>query len=118
MWFKVNGPGTAYEPRAHAACSPSIVPDLAPELLAVDLERGWTLMRDAGPTLRDAWAPRTSCGTGGRASSSSGTPTAQLTLADARGRRCWPTGDATTCGPVAAARPRWRDLMTTSGATP
>ncbi|MET0523775.1 MAG: aminoglycoside phosphotransferase family protein, partial [Nocardioides sp.] len=56
VWFKVNGPGTAYEPALTLVLAKH-VPELAPELLAVDLDRGWSLMRDAGPTLRTLGAP-------------------------------------------------------------
>lgn len=55
-WFKVNGPGTAHEP-ALIGLLASVVPDLVPEVLAVDAERGWSLQRDAGPTLRSRWGP-------------------------------------------------------------
>jgi hypothetical protein len=56
VWFKVNAPGTRQEPgllSVLAAC----VPSLAPQLLAVDLGRGWSLTRDAGPVLRAVTAP-------------------------------------------------------------
>jgi len=56
VWFKVNGPGTTYEPALTLTLTRH-VPDLAPELLAVDLERGWSLMRDAGPTMRSLGVP-------------------------------------------------------------
>ena len=62
IWFKVNGPGTVAEPALLEALARR-VPTLVPELVAVDRERGWSLMRDAGPTLRsvappdDLWNP-------------------------------------------------------------
>ncbi len=56
LWFKVNGPGTVAEPALLGVLARH-VPDLAPELVAVDLDRGWTLMRDAGPTLRRIATP-------------------------------------------------------------
>ena len=39
---------------AHAHLLGSRRPDCVPPLLAVDLERGWMLMADAGRQLRDA----------------------------------------------------------------
>lgn len=57
LWFKVNGSGTRYEPALLAALS-RFVPDLVPELLAVDTARGWSLCRDAGPLMRSV-APAT-----------------------------------------------------------
>lgn len=51
LWAKANGPGTAYEPPLLQVLA-DVVPDLAPELVAVDVERRWTLMRDAGVVLR------------------------------------------------------------------
>ena len=56
MWFKVNGPGTWHEPPLVAALS-NLVPQLVPELVAVDLDRGWSLMRDAGPVIRSTTTP-------------------------------------------------------------
>ena len=56
MWFKVNGPGTRHEPPLVAALS-VLVPQLVPELVAVDLARGWSLLRDAGPVMRLTAAP-------------------------------------------------------------
>lgn len=55
VWLKVNGIGTRYEPALLEVLADQ-VPDLAPQLLAVDLARGWSLTRDAGPTLRAALA--------------------------------------------------------------
>ena len=63
VWFKVNGAGTHHEP-ALLALLADRVPALAPDVLAVDRTRGWSLCRDAGPVLRqvlpaarswDAW---------------------------------------------------------------
>lgn len=51
LWAKANGPGTAYEPRLLGVLA-EVVPDIVPDVLAVDPERRWTLMRDAGPVLR------------------------------------------------------------------
>ena len=51
VWFKANGPGTSQEPRLLQLLQ-RIVPGLGPEVLAVDADRGWSLSRDAGPTLR------------------------------------------------------------------
>jgi hypothetical protein len=56
LWFKVNGPGTAHE-SALVAVLASHVPELGPELVAADPERGWMLMRDAGPVLRSVAEP-------------------------------------------------------------
>ncbi len=57
VWFKVNGPGTAHEP-ALVELLARRVPDLVPQTLAADVERGWSLTRDAGPTLREVMSPR------------------------------------------------------------
>ena len=63
-WFKANGLGTRHEP-ALVSLLATRVPDLVPEVLAVDAARGWSLSRDGGPMLRsvldadrswDAWA--------------------------------------------------------------
>ena len=55
LWFKANMQSQAYE-----AAVVSILgrgrPDHVPELLAVDLERGWMLMADGGDLLRDVVA--------------------------------------------------------------
>ena len=53
VWFKVDGPGSAYEPSLVAQLA-ARVPDLVPEVLAVDPGRGWSLTSDAGPVLREA----------------------------------------------------------------
>ena len=51
VWFKVNGAGTHHEP-ALLTLLADRVPALAPEVLAVDRDRAWSLCRDAGPVLR------------------------------------------------------------------
>ncbi len=53
LWFKANCPGAAYEAALLDGCS-RWCPDgvLAP--LAVDPKRGWLLLPDGGPTLREA----------------------------------------------------------------
>jgi hypothetical protein len=56
LWFKVNGPGTSYETGVVDRLS-RLAPDLVPELLADDLERAWTLTRDAGPVMRSVAPP-------------------------------------------------------------
>lgn len=56
LWFKVNGPGTAHE-AALTGTLGRVVPDLVPEVLALDRARGWSLMRDAGPVLRSLAPP-------------------------------------------------------------
>jgi len=56
LWFKVNGPGTTYEAGLVSTLA-TVVPNLVPELLAVDAGRGWALMRDAGPVLRSLGEP-------------------------------------------------------------
>jgi hypothetical protein len=55
VWFKVDGPGSRHEP-ALLRLLAERVPDLAPEVLAVDPGRGWSLCRDAGPVLRQVLA--------------------------------------------------------------
>ncbi len=56
IWFKVNGPGTRFETSLVGLVS-HVVPDLVPEVVAVDPERCWTLLRDAGPTMRSVAPP-------------------------------------------------------------
>jgi hypothetical protein len=56
VWFKANARGTAHEPRLHRLLA-RLVPDLLPGLLAVDEARSWSLLTDAGPTLRTLAAP-------------------------------------------------------------
>jgi hypothetical protein len=56
VWFKVNGSGTAYE-AALIALLGELRPGLAPEVIAHDDNRSWSLMRDGGPILRSIVAP-------------------------------------------------------------
>jgi len=51
VWFKVNGSGTAYEASLIGLLG-EIYPGLAPDVLAHDDSRAWSLTRDAGPVLR------------------------------------------------------------------
>ena len=51
VWFKVNGSGTAYEASLIALLG-EICPGLAPEVIAYDSAKAWSLTRDAGPVLR------------------------------------------------------------------
>ena len=53
VWFKANGIGTRHEPEILSALT-SIVPDLVPDVLAIDATRAWSLTRDAGRTWRSA----------------------------------------------------------------
>ncbi len=55
VWFKVDGPGGRHEP-ALLRLLAERVPELVPGVLAVDVERGWSLCRDAGPMLREVRA--------------------------------------------------------------
>lgn len=52
VWFKANLPVHACE-AAVVGTLARLRPDRVPELLAVDLERGWLLMGDAGVRLRE-----------------------------------------------------------------
>lgn len=52
VWFKANVPGLAHE-AAVVQVLASRRPELLPELLAADLERGWMLQADAGFRLRE-----------------------------------------------------------------
>ena len=56
LWFKVNGPGTSHEAGLTGALA-AVVPDLVPVVLALDADRGWSLMRDAGPVMRGLAGP-------------------------------------------------------------
>ena len=56
VWFKVNGSGTAYE-AALTALLGELRPGLAPEVVAHDENRRWSLIRDGGPLLRSIVAP-------------------------------------------------------------
>ncbi len=55
LWFKANMPSLVYE-AAVVSILGRCGPDRVPELLAVDLERGWMLMADGGELLRDVVA--------------------------------------------------------------
>jgi hypothetical protein len=52
LWFKANVPALAYEAGVVGVLARTR-PDLVQELAAVDLERGWMLMRDGGERLRE-----------------------------------------------------------------
>jgi hypothetical protein len=58
VWFKVNGSGTGYEP-ALIALLGELRPGLAPDVIAHDDNRWWSLTRDGGPVLRSFVAPDT-----------------------------------------------------------
>jgi hypothetical protein len=51
VWFKVNGSGTAYEAELVALLG-ELRPGLAPDVIAYDRARAWSLTRDGGPMLR------------------------------------------------------------------
>jgi Phosphotransferase enzyme family len=51
VWFKVNGSGTAYEASLIALLG-ELCPDLAPEVIACDKAKAWSLTWHAGPVLR------------------------------------------------------------------
>jgi hypothetical protein len=51
VWFKVNAGGTAYEASLIALLG-ELNPGLAPDVIAHDEARVWSLTRDAGPVLR------------------------------------------------------------------
>jgi hypothetical protein len=55
VWLKANGPGTAYEARILQASQHWAVPQL-PIPLAVDADRAWSLLADAGSPLRSELA--------------------------------------------------------------
>jgi hypothetical protein len=55
VWFKANHPELAHEARVVSLIARRR-PDLVPQLLAADLERGWMLMADGGERLRDVTA--------------------------------------------------------------
>jgi hypothetical protein len=52
VWFKANPPKSAFEPALLAALG-RWAPEMALPLVAVDVERAWTLSRDAGAHLGD-----------------------------------------------------------------
>jgi hypothetical protein len=56
VWFKVNANGTAYE-AALVALLGELRPGLAPEVIAHDDARAWSLTRDGGPVLRSIAEP-------------------------------------------------------------
>lgn len=56
LWFKVNGPATAFEARLTCVLG-RLRPDLVPEVLAIDDRRAWSLTRDGGPVLRSVLEP-------------------------------------------------------------
>ncbi len=51
VWFKANGPGTAFEPRVLDAFGRWRAPHVG-RPLAVDVDLGWSLLPDAGEPLR------------------------------------------------------------------
>jgi Phosphotransferase enzyme family len=56
VWFKVNGPGTAYEAKLVALLD-ELCPGLAPQLLGYDDAVAWSITRDGGPMLRSKTKP-------------------------------------------------------------
>ena len=56
LYFKAASPVDPHEPVVLQSLA-RWRPDYVPELLSVDVGRGWILMRDAGDTLRDAILP-------------------------------------------------------------
>lgn len=56
LWFKVNAAGTRHEGALVGALS-RLEPGLVPDVIAVDVERGWSLTRDAGPVMRSIAPP-------------------------------------------------------------
>lgn len=57
VYFKAAGRGGRHEAALVDALARDW-PDLLPEPLGVDAERGWMLLPDCGQTLRDAWSGR------------------------------------------------------------
>ncbi|GAB3459494.1 phosphotransferase [Streptomonospora sediminis] len=55
VWFKANAPGGAFEAALHGALY-TWVPGRVLTPLGVDVQRGWSLLPDAGGTLRDRMA--------------------------------------------------------------
>lgn len=51
LWFKVNAPQTRHE-GALVGLLADLEPGLVAGVVAVDLERGWSLTRDVGPVMR------------------------------------------------------------------
>jgi hypothetical protein len=52
IYFKATAPSLAFEP-ALTDFLVKLRPDILPDLLAIDLQRGWMLMRDCGKPLRE-----------------------------------------------------------------
>jgi phosphotransferase family enzyme len=52
LWFKANAPVQRFEAALTAELARA-APDITVELVAVDVRRGWMLMRDAGSRLRE-----------------------------------------------------------------
>jgi hypothetical protein len=52
VFFKANAPGFEHEAHALVVLGP-LAADLLPDLVEVDRERGWMLLRDAGVRLRE-----------------------------------------------------------------
>jgi Phosphotransferase enzyme family len=52
LWFKAAAPPHAFEPGLLAILE-RVVPGHVPELVALDIDRGWVLMRDGGERLRE-----------------------------------------------------------------
>ncbi|MER7420510.1 phosphotransferase [Micromonospora peucetia] len=53
VWFKANNPGTRHEAALLAALA-RLAPGRVLDPIAVDADRGWSLLPDGGRTLRDA----------------------------------------------------------------
>ena len=83
VWFKVNGPGTAYEAKLVALLD-ELCPGLASQLLAYDDALAWSITRDGGPMLRSKTKPDGLLGYWGRLLPRYGE--AQLALAADRSR--------------------------------
>jgi hypothetical protein len=52
LWFKANAPPHAFEARLLELLA-AVAPGRVPEPVALDLDRGWVLMRDGGERLRE-----------------------------------------------------------------
>lgn len=52
VWLKAPGPGSAFEP-ALSELLARVAPDRVLTPIAIDVERGWVLLPDGGPTLTD-----------------------------------------------------------------
>ncbi|NES16324.1 MULTISPECIES: phosphotransferase [Micromonospora] len=55
VWFKANNPGTRYEAALLAELA-RLAPGAVLDPIAVDAGRGWSLLPDGGPSLRDVLA--------------------------------------------------------------